>query len=251
MQNSIQSNNRLSESFIGSRKVPQILSLAASRVGQWSGHSWKWLNKLRSAILERVAGGRRFSTRTMRKEQREAIWKLLNVILSHLDLATMRVGIFNPETGVFVHLTLDYLAHQAGLSYSQAQRAMAWLYEAGYLIGCRQSSFDTDSNKFIHQPSIRRVSNHLLLDLGITELAISNARAKSKRSSIGQSVGRVVKKTVTELKKTFSNAFKSMTATPQKRNGIPMAEYLEKVAKLVESGFSLEDAQQMLPKPSS
>lgn len=252
--NTLRQNNNLPSNFhenrINCRKVPQILALAASRVTQWSEHSWKWLTRFRVAILARVALGKRLSTRTMREDQREAIEALLRVILSHLDLSTMQVGVFNPETGVFVHLTLQYLAHKAGLSYSKAQRAMAWLYETGYVVGFRQSSFDMESNKFINQPSIRRVSNHLLLDLGITDLALSHARSKCKKTKT-VSTRVVVQKAVAQVKKKFSGVFKSMTNVKPKSNGIPMSEYLEKVAKLVESGFSLEDAQRMLPKPSS
>lgn len=236
--------------FINDRKVPQILSLASKRVDEWSKSSWKWLTRFRIAILARVALGKRLSSRTMREDQREAIEALLKVILSHLDLSTMQVGVFNPETGVFVHLTLEYLAHKAALSYSKAQRAMAWLYEAGYVMGLRQSSFDAENNKFIHQPSIRRASNHLLLDLGITDLALGKARAKCKKTKI-VSTGHMVHKAVAQVKKVFSSVFKSTTPATPKKTGIPMAEYLEKVSKLVESGFSIEEARQILPKPSS
>lgn len=234
-------------SHIGSRNVPQILALAASRVEQWSEHSWKWLVKLRTAILGRVANGKRLSTKTMRKDQRVAIMKLLNVILSHLDLKTMQVGIYNPETGVFVHLTLAYLAHKAGLSYSQAQRAMAWLYEGGYIVGFRQSSFDEMTGEFVHKPSIRRVSNHLLSDLGITELAFTRARTSAKKSALNQTVT----KSLDKVKSAACGVVKKATNIFVKKVGMPLDEYAEKLNKIIAHGIPLDEAKRMLPRPAS
>lgn len=242
-------------SVIGVRKVPQILSLAANRVEQWGEHSWKWLRRIRFALLERFANGRRLSSRTMRKDQRGAIVALTRVLLSHLDLKTMQVGVYNPETGVFVHLTLEYLAHKAGLTYSQAQRAMAWMYESGYVMGFRQSSFDMNTNEYVNKPSIRRISNHLLTDLGITDLAFNKARAQSSKSSMKQRVGRFVTKAATQVKGACSAIFKSVpTSSPKsKANTMSMAEYVEKIRYIMEHipGTSFEEAQGMLPKPSS
>jgi len=245
-------NSQFPSYNIGPRKVPQILALAASRVEQWSEHSWKWLSKLRDAIHERVFNGKRISTRTMRKEQRESITALLRVLLSYLDLGTMQIGIFNPKTGVFVHLTLAYLARQANLSFSQAQRAMAWLYDSGYVIGYRQSSFDMDTNEFFYKPSIRKISNHLLTDLGITDLALSRARARSKktiRQTIGKAVTDVVK-AAKEIKKACSTAFKSINSTQSKKT-MSLTDYAEKLNKIMDliPGISIDDAKKMLPNP--
>lgn len=239
--------------YIGLRKVPQILALAASRVEQWSEHSYKWLIKLRVAILERVASGKRLSTRTMRKDQRDAITALLRVMLSYLDLKTMQIGVYHPQTGVFAHLTLEYLANKAELSLSQAQRAMAWLYEGGYVVGFRQSSFDLDTGELIYKPSIRRISNHLLTDLGITELAFSKARTKSKKSAIKEAAISVVKNTRTKIKNAFSNVIKKIPMDAPKKIGMALEEYAEKLAKLMEAipDKSLEEVQRMLPRPTS
>lgn len=233
------------------RKVPQILSLAASRIDQWGAHSWKWLTKLRLAILIRVSLGKRLSTRTMRKEQREAITALLKVMLSYLDLKTMQIGIYNPETGIFVHLSLDYLAHKAGLNIWTAQRAMAWLYDSGYIIGFRQSSYDLETDEYIHKPSIRKISNSLLSDLGITDFALTRARTKSKKSAVKEGVGRVITKAVDKIKNASSDLFKKMSGVPAKKTGIPQSEHTEKLKKLMTAlpHISLSEAQAMLPRP--
>lgn len=239
---------------VNGRKVPQILSLAASRIDQWGAHSWKWLTKLRLAILIRVSLGKRRSTRTMRKEQREAITALLKVMLSYLDLKTMQIGVYNPATGVFAHLSLDYLAHKAGLNIWTAQRAMAWLYDSGYLVAYRQSTFDIESNEFTYKPSIRRISNMLLTDLGITDLSLSRARTKSKKSAMKEAVTHVIKKTADQVKNVVSVAFNKMSAfSSPKQTGMSSSEYAEKLKKLMAAlpHLSLSEAQQMLPRPSS
>lgn len=250
-------------SFIENRKAPQILALSASRVGEWSSHSWKWLSRLRLAILQRVNAKKRISTRTMRVDQRNAISALLRVLLSHLDLKTMQIGIYNPESDVFIHLSLDYLAKRAKLPLRRAQRALSWLYEAGYVIGYRQSSLDFETNEYSYKPSVRKISHFLLQDLGITSFAIQRARNRSRK----------------HLEKFLSNAYKSKGTRPKeqnfvgsikemasnllntasfKTNNAPVSSdvfkiYTEKIKKLMDlmPGISQEEAKRMLPSPNS
>ncbi len=72
-------------------KGPQILSLAASRVGEWSESSWKWLSRLRVALLQRFHDHNRLSSKTMRSDQRIAISQLLKIMLNYLDLNTINL----------------------------------------------------------------------------------------------------------------------------------------------------------------
>lgn len=248
-------------SFIENRKVPQILALSASRVGEWSSHSWKWLSRLRLAMLQRINAKKRVSTRTMRKDQRNAISALLQVLLSHLDLKTMQIGIYNPETNVFIHLSLEYLAKKARLTLRRAQRAMSWLYDAGYVVGFRQSSFDLDTNEYCHKPSVRKISLFLLQDLGITNLALQRARNKSRKHlerflinayqnnknseknepGVLDSVKKITSKLVSNLsfkKEIPSESFKIYT------------EKLKKLMALMPH-LSQEDAKRMLPSPDT
>lgn len=246
-------------SYIDDRKVPQILALSASRVGEWSSHSWKWLTRMRIAILRRVQIEKRLSCRTMRVDQRKAIAALLKVMLSHLDLKTMQVGIYNPETNVFTHLSLNYFAHKAGLSLRRTQRAMAWLYDAGYVIGFRQSSFDTETNEYHHKPSIRRVSNSLLQDLGITSLAIQRARNKSKKN-FQKTLLKTLKadtqqsnnsNTVKAVKSMISGIVSRVMPSDVSNNSPPCKAYTEKIKKLMTlmPNLSYEEAKKMLPAP--
>lgn len=239
--------------IIGSRKVPQILALAASRVEQWSDKSWKYLTRFRISILERILNGRRISARTMRKEQRQAITALLRVILANLNLSTMQIGFIDKQTGIFVHLTLEYLAHQAKLDLRTAQRAMSWLYESGYVIGTRQSSVDLDTGEYINKPSIRQISGLLLSDLGISHFALSNAKQRSAKPTVKKSVGNIAIKAFNQLKENFTSKLKPICKPTNPIKTFCLIEYKEKLAKLMEAmpHISLSEAQSMLPRPPS
>jgi len=247
--------------YIDDRKVPQILALSASRVGEWSSHSWKWLTRLRTAVLKRVNTEKRLSCRTMRIEQRKAIFALLKVMLSHLDLKTMQVGIYNPETNVFTHLSLEYFAHKANLSLRRTQRAMAWLYEAGYVMGYRQSSFDITTNEYQHKPSIRKVTLTLMQDLGITNLALCKARDRARKNQ-NKLLIQEKRKNIqpTNEKKSFKSVIPiieniaSRWIAPRENIDAHAAReaYTEKIRKLMLNipDLSLEEARKMLPKNS-
>jgi hypothetical protein len=250
----------VSASYINDRKVPQILSISASRVEEWSSHSWKWLSRLRVAILKRVKIKKRHSCRTMRIEQREAISALLKVMLSHLDLKTMQVGVYNPETDVFAHLSLNYLAHKANLSIRRTQRAMSWLYDSGYIIGFRQSSYDLETDEYIHKPSIRKISNSLLSDLGITDFAFQRARSKSRKNfqkivikSFTDTVVTPAITTINTVKDMISSIITNKSPSKNLINPDPSSTYTEKIKKLmtIMPNLSFSEAERMLPSPNS
>lgn len=247
--------------YIDQKKVPQILALSASRVGEWSSHSWKWLLRMRIAVLKRIKLDKRLSSRTMRIDQRKAIAALLKVLLSHLDLKTMQVGIYNPETDVFIHLSLNYFAHKAGLSLRRTQRAMAWLYDAGYIIGYRQSSYDIETEEFYYKPSIRRVSDTLLQDLGITNLALQRARNKS-RKNLEKFLSKFYRNKNEEQKEqnnidatnnVISNVLNMFTVKQQRSSDHSVKIFTEKIKKLMDlmPNLTLEEAKRMLPSPNA
>jgi hypothetical protein len=173
------------EYTINGKKAPQILCLAVKRAGEWSEHSWKWLQRIRNALLLRVQNEKRKSTKSLRVDQRIAIHKLLVTILSHVDLKSLCIGYYDKQTGVFIHLGVEYLAKKSGLCVRRTQRALQWLYESGYLVGHRRSTVDEDTGEYIHKTSIRKVSLRLFLDLGITEIALNRARNKAKKKVEG------------------------------------------------------------------
>ncbi len=176
----------------GTKPRPQILTIASNRVEEWFNESWKWLTRLRTAILMRVSHKKRLSTRTMRHDQRQAISKLLHVLFHYLDLKTMQIGFYHDESQTFVHLTLEFLAKKANLPLRRAQRAISWLYESGYISGFRQSSFDIETGEYTHKPSIRKVNEKLLFDLGITTHALQKARKRSSQQQQRKMLTRII-----------------------------------------------------------
>lgn len=249
-------------SYLIDKKRPQILSLATSRVGEWSMSSWKWLARFRVALLQRVRDESRQSSRTMRREQREAISEVLKVVFQYLDLNTMCVGFYHRETSVFVHLSMDFLAKKAGLPIRRAQRAMNWLYQSGYIVGYRQSSYDIDTNEYYHKPSIRRVNIKLLLDLGITEFALQKARGRSKKRfegillnalSVKDGSDHISVKNELKVQNILNGFAKAFSLTSNTKPVHPPSVYYEKLEQLMKlmPNLTTNEAKKMLPAPES
>ncbi len=243
-------------SIIENKKVPQILSLSSKRVEEWSEHSWKWLHRIRTALLGRVAGDKRISTRTLRIEQRVAIQKLLSTILAHIDLKTMCIGYYDKKTGIFINLGIEYLAKKSGLNQRRAQRALQWLYQSGYIIGHRRTVIDEDTGEFIHKTSIRKISLILFRDLGITEIALNRARNTSRKRAenfVLRTLRNTKKNTSNTINGIISNISNSLSPSPrQKQIDLPQL-YLERIEQLKHMfpDMSLHEIKALLPSPSA
>lgn len=248
-------------SYIENKKVPQILGLASKRAEEWNKHSWKWLRRLRGALLNKVSNRRRTTCRTLRSEQREAISKLLHVIFSFLDLNTMCVGVLHKESEVFAHLSLAYLAKKSGLNIRRVQRAMQWLCEAGYIVPYRRSFYDVEKEQYYHQPSIRRVNPTLFTDLGITLGALQRARIRAKqyleKIFSPLAMARVLPTFSQQInalkcKKKYFNSMKSPLERPPFLSSFPPL-YIEKLKQIMKSlpTLTIFEAQRLLPNPSA
>lgn len=238
------------------QNLPQILSLSVKRVGDWSTHSWRWLGKIRKALLNRVVAEKRKSTRTLRIDQRIAIEKLLRTILSHIDLKTMCIGYYDKDSGTFIHLGIEYLANKAELNLRRAQRALQWLYESGYIIGHRRSAIDENTGEYVHKTSIRKASLFLFIDLGITETALIRARNRSQKRvertvlNVFQKSSSTNKPAIKKVLSEVSNLFTQVKPIPQQ--SMPKT-YLEKLKKLkiLFPDKSTNELKSMLPSPHS
>lgn len=246
-------------SKLNDKKTPQILSLAASRAGQWAQHSWKWLHSFRGALLKRVENQERISTRTMRLDQRTAIYQLLQIILSHLDLKTMQVGFYHQETQTFIHLGISYLARKAQLSERRTQRALRWLQQSGYISAFRQSTYDDLTDEYIHKPSVRRIHSKLLFELGITPRALNKARVRSTQNYKNRLISKKISENITpdwhppyKNSKTLASLIPLHSVNTNKKYTThpPPNIYYEKIQKLmlIFPNISLEEARSMLPQ---
>lgn len=236
--------------------MPQILSLAIKRAGEWQTQQWKWLYRIRHSVISKYKDKQRKSTRTMRIDQRVAIQAILKTLLSHLDLSSMCVGYYHKETGAFIHLSLEYLARKAGLNHRRAQRAIHWLYQSGYITQFKQSFYDDETDEYVHRPAVRRINPILLLDLGITQLALATARKRSKtkiakyKMSIMPIVPikevKRVKEKITQATKVVS-LFKPIPTDTSKYH----IDYESKLQKLMRAlpHLTLDEAKSMLPNP--
>ena len=105
------------------KKLPGILTVLQERIRRYYSAP-NVLPSLRNANRSRKG-------RQQRSERREACLVLLNAIVVHTDLVSLRCGI--PTSAGFLSLTLDYLVEFTGLNYRRAERAMADLKRANLL----------------------------------------------------------------------------------------------------------------------
>lgn len=71
------------------------------------------------------------NSKNQRSERREAIVKLMEVILLNMEVKSFRVGYFCSYRNEFVYRSLKWLAEKAGISYARAKRAWKDLRSVG------------------------------------------------------------------------------------------------------------------------
>jgi hypothetical protein len=120
------------------------------------------------------------SARQQRSERREACLALLGALVHYLDLATLRVGIPQPD-GSFRGLTLAFLAERAGLGLRRAERACRDLRKAG-LVEVYPIARKTDGDRYRGLPAIRRLPVSLFKVFGLNKwLQRERDKAASRR----------------------------------------------------------------------
>ncbi|MDL2317254.1 hypothetical protein LJC59_09345, partial [Desulfovibrio sp. OttesenSCG-928-A18] len=103
----------------GKGGFPRILSLAAERAKAWYFHPAK---------CPALHG----TGRKIRSERREACQIVLEVILRHLDLASMCLGTPTPASG-FIDIDMKTIVRDSGIGQRRCERAIALLKEAGFM----------------------------------------------------------------------------------------------------------------------
>ena len=104
----------------GKGGLPRILSLAAERAKAWYFHPRKC-----PPLQTRP-------DRQTRSERREACQIVLEVILRHLDLASMCLGTPTPAEG-FIDIDMLTIARDSGIGKRRCERAIAMLKQAGFM----------------------------------------------------------------------------------------------------------------------
>lgn len=106
-------------------------------------------------------------------QRREAIIRVLQVMLHYMDLETQEVGFYN-DLGDFIRLDTAKIAQYANVSLIRANRVIRDIRDAGYLSTIRQYQ-ETDEGRKMGMPAIRKISQSLFRDLKIDHLSLFRA----------------------------------------------------------------------------
>lgn len=114
-------------------------------------------------------------------QRREAIIRVLQVMLQYMDLETCEIGFFNTG-GDFIRLDTAKIAEYTNLSLVRTNRAICDITKAGYLTTIRQYKKTTDGRK-IGMTAIRTLSRNLFRDLKIDHFSLFSAMDRKKKQN--------------------------------------------------------------------
>ncbi|HJY22915.1 MAG TPA: hypothetical protein VJ279_08530 [Hanamia sp.] len=103
----------------------------------------------------------------VKSQRREAILRLLQVMVYYMDDATGRVGRLL-DNGLYEYYTMKKLAKFAGLKFKRAKRAMKAIVRAGYIKVTRQYKMDEETGKYEGRGSRREFLPKFFIDLDIS-----------------------------------------------------------------------------------
>lgn len=127
----------------------------------------------------------------IKSQRREAIVRVLSVLVPHVELATMRIG--RPTSAGFIPLGLNFLIPLSGLSGSRFIRALADLKASGIVQTFRRYDKNMPGGAYRGLPAVRTVSPALFAALGMgkylarmRDLASIALRDRATTESIAQ-----------------------------------------------------------------
>lgn len=179
--------------------LPRILSLAAERAKEWFFHPGKC-----PALNSKP-------DRQTRSERREAIQIVLEVLLRHLDLASLQVGTPTLAQG-FVDVGMATVVQETGLGQRRCERAIAQLKEAGFL-RVQQPRFRNEEGKYFGLRAVRLFTAKFFDWLGLGPML------KKERDRASQALLKKARqggKSLSDLVKRMGRVLKPFAARPQK-----------------------------------
>lgn len=138
----------------GKGGLPRILSLAAERTKAWYSHPKKC-----SPLLIHQGN------RKIRSERREACVVILETLLSHLDLASLCLGVPTLANG-FIDIDMTIIVRDSGLGQRRCERAIRQLREAGFM-QVTQPRGRSDEGQYFGCRAIRVITTALFDWLGL------------------------------------------------------------------------------------
>jgi len=151
----------------GKGGLPRILSLAAERTKFWYDHPKKC-----PPLLTK-------SNRTIRSERREACLVVLETLLSHLDLASLCLGVPTLANG-FIDIDMKTIVRDSGLGHRRCERAIRQLKEAGFM-KVTQPRGRSDEGRYFGCRAIRVITTAFFEWLGLGPM-LRRERARASES---------------------------------------------------------------------
>lgn len=135
------------------------------------------------------------TNRAIRSERREAIQRVLSLLLSMVDLASLRVGFYDSASGAFILPDTYWMAEQLGMGYQRLIRVLRALQDAGFLETTERSEMLADDRGCVAyrgRTAVRRLTSELFYALGISKKELererqrASERQKKKREKEGK-----------------------------------------------------------------
>lgn len=166
---------KLTKAYGDIKKYMPLLNSAGYYTKTYAGKKGRKVSENKKQSLRKVK--KSGSHVQMRSERREAIFIVLCVMLSALDMKTMRVGT-PQQDGSFRGMTMETIAQRGGISLSRAERAMADLTRIGYVKVFQRHEKVKELYKGL--PAVRTISIRLFGSLGLDEMLEATRKGVSK-----------------------------------------------------------------------
>ena len=192
----------------GKGGLPRILSLAAERAKAWYFHPKK------CPLLSH-------QNRQTRSERREACQIVLETILSHLDLASMCLGVPTPASG-FIDIDMRTIVRDTGIGQRRIERVIALFKEAGFM-KVTQPRTQNEEGDYFGCRAIRVVTDMLFEWLGLgpmlhRERAKASERLRRKAQKLNRKISDFMGRVQDTLKKAGRTLFQQPSfRTDEKR----------------------------------
>ena len=187
----------------GKGGLPRILSLAAERAKAWYFHPKK------CPLLSHP-------NRQTRSERREACQIVLETILSHLDLASMCLGVPTPASG-FIDIDVRTIVRDSGIGQRRIERAIVLFKEAGFM-KVTQPRTQNEEGDYFGCRAIRMVTDTLFEWLGLGPmLHRERAKASERLRRKAQKLNRKLSDFMGRVRDTFRKAGRTLFQQPSFR----------------------------------
>jgi hypothetical protein len=152
--------------YFGKRLRPLLLRSICVPMKEWFTHPTRHIAYCFHRTDEIVQHWKA-NMRLKNSQSREAIVKLLSVMVLNMDMASMLVGYRDPKTKAFAHYKLDSLAEMADLTYPRARRAFGWLKSVGIISNDDQVCEKNADGTFTGKAAPKRISERLFEYFGM------------------------------------------------------------------------------------